>query len=312
MKTILPPALHKGETIGIMAPSSRADREKVIAGTETLKKAGYDVHIHPQTWKKNASSAGSPRQKAAALHDLFKNKKIKAIICARAGNLSGTILPHLDYGLIKQNPKIIMGYSDVSALLNAIHEETGLTTFHGPVIHKLAGKKMSARQARQCLDLLAGEETEIPASRVKVIRPGTAKGRMTGGNLSLVCSLMGTKWQPDFRGKILFLEDCDDELSRYDRMLRQLANAGAFRQAAGVLFGAFTDSKDTGALPYGFTLQEIIRNAVSEARGPVIMNAPFGHGKDLYTFPIGGTARLEARSGKKPSLIIERACAERT
>ncbi|MBI4030403.1 MAG: LD-carboxypeptidase [Proteobacteria bacterium] len=311
MKAIRPPALKKGDTIGIMAPSSRANREKIMAGAETLKKAGYGIYIHPQTWKEDRSSAGTARQKAAALHDLFKNKKVKAIICARAGNLSGTMLPHLDYGLIKRNPKIIMGYSDVTALLNALHEETGLVTFHGPVIQKLAGKKADGKQIRQWLDLLAGEKTEIPASSIKIIRPGLAKGRMVGGNLSLVCSLMGTRWQPDFSGKILFLEDCDDELSRYDRMLRQLANAGAFNQAAGVLFGSFTDSKDTGALSYGFTLEEIIRGTAGNGRTPVIMNAPFGHGKDLYTFPVGGMARIEAKNGKKPSLIIERACAER-
>lgn len=288
------PALCKGDTIGVMAPSSRVDRAKVETGVAALKSLGYGVYVHPQTFKKRGSSAGTAKEKAKALHDLFKNPEIKAILCARGGNRAGTMLPHLDFNLIRKHPKAVMGYSDITALLNAIYAETGLVGFHGPMLHGIGGGKPNKRQIAQGLALLSGEAADIPMPRAKVLRPGTAKGRLVGGNLSLICSLMGTKWQPDFKGALLFLEDCDDELSRYDRMLQQLSNAGVYKQVAGVIFGGFTGNKDSGSLPFGLTMEEIFREALGSAKIPAIMNAPFGHGKDLYTFPVGGIARLKA------------------
>lgn len=303
---IRPPALCKGDTIGIMAPSSRVDRKRLEAGIERLEAHGYKVYVHPQTYKQHGQSAGTAQQKAKALHDLFADPTIKAIICARGGNRAGAMLPCLDFKLIKKYPKILIGYSDVTALLNVVYKKTGLTTFHGP----MAQTVLSARQMKQCLALLSGEKTDIPMGRAKALRPGKAEGNLIGGNLSLVCSLMGTPWQPDFRGAILFLEDCDDELSRYDRMLRQLANAGAFEQAAGVIFGGFTNNKDSGSLPFGFSMEEIFREALAGTKIPAVMNAPFGHGKDLYTFPVGGMARLNAAKGKI-SLELSATCAKK-
>ena len=182
-----------------------------------------------------------------------------------------------------------MGYSDITALLNAIHTETGLVTFHGP----MAQTKLPPSQMKQSLALLSGKTVDIPMGRAKTLRPGKAAGKLVGGNLSLVCSLMGTPWQPNFRGAILFLEDCDDELSRYDRMLRQLANAGAFTQAHAVVFGSFTGNKDSGSLPFGFSMEEIFKEVLAGTKIPAVMNAPFGHGKDLYTLPVGGRAILK-------------------
>lgn len=291
---INPPALRKGDTIGIFAPSSRTDRAKVKTGVAALKAAGYNVYVHPQTWAKDGQSAGTAGAKTKALHNLFRNPEIKAIISARGGNRASAMVPLLDYKLIRANPKILMGYSDVTALLNAINKETGLTTFHGPMLHGLGGGKPNRKQTAQCFELLSGKETEIPMKSAKILHPGKTSGRMVGGNLSLICSLMGTRWQPDFKGAIVFLEDCDDELSRYDRMLQHLANAKVFKEAAGVIFGSFTHNKDTGSLPFGFTMEQILRNATAGLKKPVVMNAPFGHGKDLYTFPVDGTARLSA------------------
>jgi muramoyltetrapeptide carboxypeptidase len=293
-----PPALRKGDTIGIFAPSSRTSKTKVKAGVTALEKLGFKIYIHPQTWKRDGSSAGTAKDKAKALHDLFRDKDVKAIICARGGNHAGAMLPLLDYRLIKKNSKILMGYSDVTALLNAIYKETGLVNFHGPMIHGLGSGKPDRKQTEQCFDLLSGKSVPVPMGKAKTLQPGKAEGRLVGGNLSLVCSLMGTKWQPDFRNAIVFLEDCDDALSRYDRMLGHLANAGVFRQAAGVMFGSFTDNRDSGSLPFGFTMAQILRRALGDTKIPAVMNAPFGHGKDLYTFPVGGRARLTAQKGK--------------
>jgi len=300
-----PPLLQKGDTIGIMAPSSRVDRARLEQGVAMLEERGYNVYVHPQTWKKQGQSAGGVNDKVKALHDLFKNPKVKAIICARGGNRAGQMLPLLDYKLIKKNPKIIMGYSDVTALLNGIHKETGLITFHGPLVHHKAANTPPQKQQDQSFDLLSGEKMDIPMGRTKVLRAGKASGELVGGNLSLICSLMGTPWEPDFKGKILFLEDCDEELSRYDRMFQQLSNAGVFQQVKGVLLGAFTGATDTGFLPFGMTMEDIFREAVGGAKIPVVMNAPFGHGKNLYTLPVGGTANLKAASSGKVSFGLD-------
>lgn len=293
--TTLPP-LRPGDLIGVMAPSSRVDKAKIDAGVAALEKRGYRVYVHPYTWKKHGQSAGTAREKAKALHDLFRRPAIKAIICAGGGNRAAAMLPLLDFDLIKKNPKILLGYSDITALINAIYKETGMTAFHGPTLRGIGGGSPGKIQIDQCLALLCGEETSIPMPRAKMLRPGRASGPLIGGNLSLIASLMGTPWEPDFSGKIVFIEDCEDELSRYDRMLRQLAQAGAFHKAAGAIFGTFTNNKDTGSLPFGFTLEEIIRDALHGTKIPAVMNAPFGHGKDLYTFPVGGTGHLACGS----------------
>lgn len=303
----LPPPLRKGDTIGVMAPSHRVNKARISQAVELLKNYGYNVYIHPQTWKEDGCSAGTAKQKAKALNDLFADPEIGGIICARGGNRAGSMLPHMDFRIIKKNPKIVIGFSDITALLNSIYKETDISTFHGPNLQTTVS--LSARQMKQCLALLGGEETAIPMGGARILHPGRVKGPLAGGNLSLISSLMGTRWQPDFKGKILFLEDCCDELSRYDRMLRQLANAGAFAQAAGVIFGGFSVKKETGALPFGFTLEDVFREVIAGTKIPAVMNAPFGHGRDLYTFPVGGTARLNAAKGKI-SLELAAACAK--
>lgn len=307
---IKPPPLRPGDLIGVMAPSSRVDDAKIAAGVAALEKRGYQVYVHPQTGRKHGQSAGTAQEKVKALHDLFRKPEVKAIICAGGGNRAPAMMPLLDFRLIKKNPKIVMGYSDITALLHSIYKETGMVTFHGPMMRGIGAGQRAKKQLDQCFALLSGAKTGIPLGRVKLLRPGRAAGPMIGGNLSLITSLLGTPWEPDFNGKILFLEDCDEELSRYDRMLRQLAQAGAFQKAAAVLFGGFTNNKDTGSLPFGFTMEDIIRDALQGSKIPALMNAPFGHGKDLYTFPVGGEARLNAVKGKI-SLELAAACAKK-
>lgn len=301
MRTIYPPALQPGDTIGVMAPSSRVDRKVVNRGVGILKAHGYNVYVHPQTFARHEQSAGTVKEKIRALHDLYKNPKIKAIICARGGNRAGWLLEQIDYKMIAKNPKILLGYSDVTALLNAIHKETGQVTFHGPVVHDFGRGRLRKSHAAQCFKLLGGSKQIIPMGRSKTIHTGKAVGPLIGGNLSLICSLMGTPWQPNFKGAILFLEDCDEEISRYDRMLVQLHNAGVFRQIAGLITGGFTNTKDTGFLTFGFGLEDIIHQQTDGLKIPVVMNAPFGHGKNMFTYPLGQRARLTA--GREDSML---------
>lgn len=295
--------LKEGDTIGIMAPSSRVDREVLKKSVVALEKRGYRVYVHPKTHMKDKQSAGTGEQKVEAFHDLIRDPGIRAIFAAKGGNRAWTMLEGLDYRLIARNPKIIMGYSDVTALLNAIHKETGLVTFHGPMMQKFSSG-LPAKQLAQCFNLLGGGR-DMPPSAGKTLKTGKAEGRLIGGNLSLICSLMGTKWQPDFDGAILFLEDCGEERSRIDRMLGQLHNAGVFRSVAGVVSGGFTDLQDTGKTPFGFTFNRIVQDAVGDSRIPVVTNAPFGHGRDLYTFPVGARAILRASKDKAVLMLEE-------
>ncbi len=298
MKPRKPPALRKGDTIGIMAPSSRVDRDLLKKGIAQLKDMGFKVFVHPQTYARKGQSAGTAEQKSRALYDLVNNPDIKAIFAAAGGNQAmGFRLNQVDYTSLRKNPKILMGFSDTTVILNAVNSETGLVTFHGPTVQSIGRGHLPAKQLRQCFNLLGGEKADMPLAKATVVHGGSAEGLLAGGNLSLVDSLIGTPWQPDFRGKILFLEDAGDEISRVDRMLNHLRNAGVFDQVSGIVFGGFADLTDNGRKPYGKTMAQIIREVTAGLDIPVVMNAPFGHGKDLYTLPIGASAQLTARKG---------------
>ena len=298
-KTVFPAPLNKGNIIGIMAPSSRVDKDILSQAERLIEKRGFQVYIHPQTYLKNHQSAGTPEQKAAAFHDLIAEKDISAIFCARGGNGAGMMLEHLDFKLIAKNPKIIMGYSDVTALLNAIYKKTGIVGFHGPMGHGLI--KQPKKQIDQCFAMLSGEFAALDMPKVTILKRGKASGTLLGGNLSVLCSLLGTPYAPNFNGAILFIEDVGEEMSRIDRNLRHLRNAGIFKQLTGLIVGSFTDIQDKGKTPYGFSLKECILNATDGIDIPVLLNAPLGHGKDLYTLPVGAIARLNGTALSFPS-----------
>jgi muramoyltetrapeptide carboxypeptidase len=303
--SLKPPALQKGDKIGIMAPSSKVDAAVVAKAVKFLEKEGYKVYVHPQTYKVKKQSAGTKEEKLKALHDLFADPSIKAIFAARGGNRASYLLDGLDYKLIRKNPKILMGFSDVTAPLQAIYKQTGLVTFHGPVLSNFA-RGMDEDHLKQCFNLLAGTELSLPMEGARVFQKGsrkTAEGPLIGGNLSLISGMAGTPYMPDTEGAIIFLEDCDDEISRFERMLLQLRNAGMLDKAAALVIGQFTNVQDTGPHFFGFTLEEVIADVTKGLKIPVIMNAPFGHGKSLGTYPVGATARLDL-SGKNPTLKL--------
>lgn len=298
-----PPALQKGDLIGVMAPSSKTDPAVIDKAAAILKKMGFQVKIHPQTYLQDHQSAGSPQEKAAALHDLFADPDVKAIFAARGGNCAGEMLACLDYDLIKNNPKILIGFSDVTAILHAVIAKAGLTTYHGPVMTSIA-KGMDEAQLRQCFNLLAGLDNNLPLYGARALQEGKAAGKMIGGNLSLITSLVGTPYLPDMNGAILFIEDCDDEISRFSRMLTQLRNAGIFDQISGLIVGDFINTLDTGPNYFGFTLEDIVRRATTDYDFPVLMNAPFGHGGDLVTYPVGAKATLNATKDQPSTLRL--------
>lgn len=296
MTPLIPPALTPGDTIGIMAPSSRVSRPAVEKSKALLESHGYHVYIHPQTFAEDRASAGTAEEKSAAFHDLWRGPAIKAIMAVRGGNRAGTMLEYIDFDIIEGHPKPLIGFSDVTMLLNAISGKTGLVTFHGPVLTWLIkGQKKDGLE--QIFTLLNGEDAALPMDEAQILKEGTAQGPLYGGNLSIFTSLIGTPYMPDCRGALLFLEDLADEWSRYDRMFIQLRNAGILGQIGGLIIGDLS-GEDTGGTPFGFTLTDILNEHTRGYDIPIITNAPFGHRGPLYTLPVGAPAELRAEKGK--------------
>jgi muramoyltetrapeptide carboxypeptidase len=284
-----PPPLRPGDTIGIMAPSSRVAREDVLAGAKILEDRGYKIFIHPQTYETLHQSAGTNEQKSKALHDLARDPNIKAVFFATGGNRALHLLDHLDYALIAGHPKIYMGFSDNTALLNAITAKTGIVTYHGPTVKRLS----SHVQIDQTFALLEGRAKQITFDGATVFREGTTTGRVIGGNLSLFQYLIASNEILDPNNAILFLEDVGEELSRLDRDFCYLRRCGLLNKIGALVLGQFNDLKDTGT-PFGFSWEDVIAEHTSGLNIPILLNAPFGHVKELqYAFPIGALARLE-------------------
>lgn len=283
-------SLKKGDTIGIISTSCWVEQGDLDKAKTFLESKGYKVLIHTQATNRLHQSAGDAQSKADALHDLFKNPDVKAIIGSRGGNRCSTIMDKLDFNLIASNPKIILGYSDMTILLNAIHEKTGLVTFHGPLLRELPDRK----EFEDLIKLLEGQNPSYDFSSAKLLKQGKAQGKLIGGNLSLLQAMSGTDFQPCTDGAILFIEDTGDHISRYDRMFAHMKLAGWFNKISGVIIGQFTNTGDDEDRPFGFSLEDIIKEHFEGLDIPIIMDAPFGHGDALPTMPIGSYAELEA------------------
>lgn len=276
-------------TITIIAPSSRG--EISAADIAVVEARGHKVVVHPQCYLTDNQSAGTPEQRAQAVMEVFADKSVDIVMAARGGNRSMHLLPLLDFDVIGRNPKPLIAFSDSTALLNAIYAKTGNKGFHGPTLSRMA--KADAGSLAQFFDALEGRPTAVDMAGATVLHGGRARGTMVGGNLSVFAALCGTPYMPDCAGKIIFLEDIGDQLSRYDRMLAQLKLAGVFDRAAGILFGVMHAEGDSSVTPFGFEAIDILREHTKGLGVPVLCDAPFGHKGPLPTFPIGGIATLD-------------------
>ncbi len=302
------PTMNPGDTIGIMATSSRADQARVQKAVKTLEDMGYKVKVHPQTFATYTtpggtltSAAGTPSEKVAAFHELWNDADVKAIMSARGGNEAAEMLPLLDYSKISATPKIIIGFSDVTALSVGIHKQTGLITFHGPLLHSV--DVLDQGDLTQCFKMLSGQEKSIPLTGSRTVRAGTTQGRLLGGNLSVLCSLLGTSYEPEFKDALLFLEDVGDELSRMNRFFLQLKLAGVFNKISGLIIGGFSDMADNGRVAFGRTIEDMVEQHTQGTQFPIVMDAPFGHDNKLITLPVGAHATLRADQAPALSLL---------
>jgi muramoyltetrapeptide carboxypeptidase len=304
-QVIKPHRLQPGDTIGIIAPGSYITEKELSDSEENLKKLGFNVFYTKNILAKYGYLAGTDNQRAADVHEMFSNKDIKGIICARGGYGCARLLPLLNYKLIENNPKVICGYSDVTALLYGIYSQTGLVCFHGPV-----GISTYNDYSTECFNrvLVNPENREVFHSmpeenltenyRLKVIAGGKCRGITAGGNLSIVTSMAGTPYDIDTDGKIVFLEETGEEPYRIDRMLTQLLQSGKLNKAAGVVMGIF--SKCEPKVKEGeadnaesFTLMEVLADRLGGLNIPVIYGMSFGHVTNKMTIPVGIEMELD-------------------
>ena len=287
----LPPRLYPGDRIGIAAPASPFESETFHSGVETLKQLGFEPVIPEGVFEKNDYLAGSDRHRAEQMSALFSDQTIRAIMCARGGYGTLRILSGLDFELIRANPKILIGFSDISTLLSAVFQQCGLVTFHGPMVTTLAG---AGRTTQDELLLAVSGNTPVTISTKApvVLQPGRGIGPVAGGNLTTLCHLLGTPFQPVWKGHILFLEDINEALYRIDRMLNQLKLAGCLEGITGVMLGCFKDCGDQDAI------YRLVMDLFDSDGLPIVGGFDIGHGlANTPTLPVGLIATLDSERG---------------
>lgn len=288
-------SLGSGSRVALVAPSGiLPDRAQVELAIENARSLGWIPVLGENVSELHGYLAGTDEQRAADLNKALRDETIDAIWCVRGGYGAMRLLRDIDFAALKANPRPLIGFSDITALHAAIHSECGIVSFHGPT-----ARGELTEFSRD--SLLRAVEAQVDpcgeAASARVLRPGKARGRLAGGNLALIASLMGTPWSVDFDGAILIIEDIDEAVYRVDRMMRQLLLAGALGQCAAIVAGDFRPP--AGETSEGNrSVDEVIAEAAEEAGIPCLAGAPFGHIDDQWTIPLGAVAELdtEARS----------------
>ncbi|HWS79154.1 MAG TPA: LD-carboxypeptidase [Thermomonas sp.] len=303
---LLPLPLAKGDTVGLVSPSSASeDSFSLQLAREAMEALGFKVRLGVHAAERRGHLAGSDAGRAADLNAMFADKAVKAIVCTRGGSGAARLLPLLDYDLIRRNPKVLLGYSDITALHSAIQAKTGLVTFHGP-IGSGSWNAFNVDQFQRVLlnrelvefrnKVEAGDELVPRRNRTVTITGGKARGELVGGNLTVLTALAGSAYLPDFSGKILFLEDVSEAPYRVDRMFSTLKLMGALDKIAGLVFGECSDC--TPGDGYGsLTLEQILDDHVRPLKIPAYRGAMIGHIREQFIVPVGGRVELDADAG---------------
>ncbi|MGE5479208.1 MAG: S66 peptidase family protein [Chloroflexota bacterium] len=295
---VFPRALRKGDKVAIVSPASPTSVGSVGGCISYFKSMGCEVvlgDLIKNSKVKNGYLAGTDEARAEEFMTFIADPTVAAIICARGGYGVMRILDRLDFGVIAANPKIIMGFSDITALLNAIYARTGIVTFHGPVASSGFGKMMRENLTQ----LIFGEPGEttwsLPTSQFQTLVKGVGSGRLVGGNLTMLSSLLGTPYEADTRDAIIFIEEVSEPSYKIDRMLTQLRLAGKFDAARGIIFGKFDDmAKRKPFFPnYGLSLIEALEQIIIPLKLPTLIGLPISHHEERLTFPIGIEAELD-------------------
>lgn len=288
---IIPPFLQPGDTVGIAATARKISREELAYCMETMAAWGLKVKLSPTLFDARNQFAGTDEQRAEGLSALLKDREVKAILCARGGYGTVRIVDMIDWNIVQQNPKWIIGYSDITVLQAHLLQNFGIATIHGTMAFNINEEKERQEAITSLKKVLFGEPVEYALPAHPLNKTGNAGGIITGGNLSVLYSLLGSVSFPDTAGKILFLEDLDEYLYHIDRMMMALKRAGVLKNLAGLVIGGMTEMKDN-AIPFGKTAEEIIYEAVREYNYPLYFGLEAGHVKNNLAFPMAVMAEL--------------------
>ena len=304
---IRPRHLSPGDTLGIIAPASAPPEPKAVdQAVDALKHLGFRVKLAPNVHKRHGFLAGTDRERASDLMRMFMDKKVNAVMCVRGGYGTARLLPMLNYKIIRVNAKIFVGFSDITSLHCAFLTKANLISFHGPMlVSDFESDTLPQFTVKSFLQTLSGQGTGFGngygGKTVKVLRRGVARGRLVGGNLAVLCTLLGTPWMPQFKRRILFIEDIGELPHRFDRMLTQLLNCGLLQQVGGIAIGLNADCEDPKAKvgsEYRQSLEDVLRERLLPLKIPIVMGLPFGHVPHNGTLPVGIKVELDANRGE--------------
>jgi muramoyltetrapeptide carboxypeptidase len=309
-KLLRPKALRAGDTVGLITPSSYvSDPDRLALAERTARYFDLVPKFGKNVRKREGYLGGTVEDRLEDLHAMFRDPEVKAVFAIRGGYGASQLLDRIDYDLIRANPKIFLGYSDITALHLAIQKRAGMVTFHGPIVLSrfTPFTQTYFRKALFETDPI-GRVTNPPDSdplrpthMLRTVRPGTARGPLFGGNLTLIATTMGTPYEIETAGRILFLEDVDEEPYSIDRMLTQLRLAGKLDSAAGLIFGECHDCQPREFKPsYESTLSvgEVVDDILGRLRIPVLSGLTIGHTDDQLTLPLGVMSQLDADKGE--------------
>lgn len=301
---VKPKALKPGDKVAIIAPSTPTDADKLRRGQEGLRSLGLQPIIFPTCHKNYGHLAGLDQERAADINRAFADPEIDGIICMKGGAGAYRLMPLLDYDAIRGNPKVFIGYSDVTALHMAFNKLCRMVTYHGPMLisdfflgdNKLEPFTLNSYKQALFGTGAAGRLENPPGEELRVLREGTAQGELIGGNLSLLISTLGSPWELDTTGKILFIEDISEAAYKVDRMLNALALAGKFKDCAGIILGSWTGCNPEQKSTYtgqDLPLETIFEEVIGPFNKPTILNLRAGHNYPAITLPFGVQVKID-------------------
>jgi len=293
---VIYPRLREGDTVILFSPAGPVEDDgRLERAQTTLERIGLNVRVAKHAMARRGYLAGSDDERLADLNDALRDPAVRGLFALRGGYGTMHLLPHVDYDALKRDPKVVMGYSDLTALLNTLTSRTGVVTFHGPVA---SSGVWSKRVIGWLLDAVfeGGTIGELHAPASYAIADGTASGRLACGNLSLIAALVGTPYAIDFSGAIVLIEDVNEAPYRIDRMLTQLHLAGALKSARGIVIGECRDCDVDEDDTYGdVKLRDVLVERLANLGVPVLADIEAGHIEEQWTLPIGATVSVDAR-----------------
>ncbi len=304
--TLQPKAIQKGDLLGLISPSAAtADRMQFTYAKEALEALGFKVKLGENLKNRRGHLAGTDEERAADLNAMFADSEVKGIICIRGGSGAARILPLINYELIKQNPKPLMGYSDITALHCAIQSQTGLITFHGPN-GTGSWNSFNVKQFDQIFfekakvtfknEMGKGDDLVVKSNRIQTLKPGFSEGKILGGNLTVLTSLSGSPYYPDFTDAILFIEDVGEDPYKMDRMMSTLRLNGTLGKIKGFIFGQCSDCEPGSG--YGsLSLDQVLDDYILPLNIPAYTGAMIGHLSKQFIIPVGSRVKMNASAG---------------